>query len=155
MSAGRPIAEQSLPELLDTWRQWNLTDSCQAAARREADGRPDQAPAQPSWPDGAPRVDPLDALAANHRLARLLTGWQWLAIFAARTAGASWEQIGDALDTSGEQALAGYLAKVENAERHTPDFFTAAHSAGYRAVLDDPAPSAGPGPAAPDGRCQR
>ncbi len=155
MSAGRPIAEQSLPELLDTWEQWSLTGTlADATVGRQPTGHPGHAAVLASWLDRQPRVDPLDALAANHRLARLLTGWQWQAIYAACTAGAGWEQIGAALDTGREQARAGYQASIEDAERYTPDFFTATHAAAYRAVLDDTTPPAGPGPASADRRCR-
>ncbi len=156
MSAGRPISEQSSAELFGTWEQWSLTSTlADAAVGQQATGHPEHAAVLASWLDREPPVDPLDALAANHRLAGLLTGWQWLAIYAARTAGAGWEQIGQALETSGEQARAGYLTKIENAERYTPDFFTATDSAGCRAVLDDPTPLADRGPATADGRCRR
>ncbi len=156
MGAGRPIAERSLPELLDTWGQWNLTSTlADATAGRQPAGDPGHAAVLASWLDRQPRVDPLDALAANHRLARLLTGWQWQAIHAARTQGAGWEQIGAALDTGGEQARAGYQASIEDAERYTPDFFTATDSATYRAVLDDPTPLADRGPGTAEGRCRR
>ncbi|PZS27683.1 MAG: hypothetical protein DLM59_15910 [Pseudonocardiales bacterium] len=156
MSAGRPIAEQSSAELFGTWEQWSLTSTLtDATVGRQATGHPEHAAVLASWLDREPRIDPLDALAANHRLARLLTGWQWLAIHAARTHGAGWEQIGEKLDTGGEQARAGYQASIDDAERYTPDFFTAAHAAAYRAVLDDTTPSAGPGPTTANGWCRR
>jgi hypothetical protein len=74
----------------------------------------------------------LSALAANAELAKLLAGWQWLAIKAAREGGATWEQIGEALGTTKQGAQQAYRRAIEHQEKYVPDMHDAAAA---RAVL--------------------
>jgi hypothetical protein len=64
-------------------------------------------------------AQPLDALAANYKLIRLLIALQSHAIRTARKAGASWQQIAMAIGTTAEQACAEYLAHLPQAARNT------------------------------------
>lgn len=55
-------------------------------------------------PEGRTRDELLEALRANAVLVDDLTGQRWLVMRAARTAGASWEQLGSALGMSRQSA---------------------------------------------------
>jgi hypothetical protein len=79
-------------------------------------------------------VTPLQALAAGHRLARLLTGGRWYLMQDAREAGASWTEVGAALEMSKQGAADWYARKIDDQERALPDFHDAARA---RAVLDE------------------
>ena len=129
-----PITAAALAQLLDTWDGWSSRDTLTAAiATLRAQGRPTTARSAALAPD--PVVDPLDALAANDELVRLLSGWQWHVV-RARGAGASWEQIGAAAGgKTAERARADYLAQIERSERHAADI---TDTGPFRAVLDDP-----------------
>jgi hypothetical protein len=73
---------------------------------------------------------------------RLLSGWQWHAVRAARGAGASWEQIGAATGgKSAERVRADYLAQIEHSEHYAADI---TDTGPFRAVLDEP-PTETPG----------
>ncbi|HSV67107.1 MAG TPA: hypothetical protein VLJ59_14500 [Mycobacteriales bacterium] len=116
MTAGPP----SLADLLATWQQWSHTDTLRTTltnAQRSGNTSAAQMLAQ-ALDDHEPHVDALTALAANHELITLLSGWQWHAIRDAREHGATWQQIAQALGTTPEQAHTGYLARIEEAERY-------------------------------------
>lgn len=68
--------------------------------------------------DTEPAGEPLEAVRAGHELATALQGEQWIAVRAAREAGATWEQIADATDTTAEQARASFAARIERYEEH-------------------------------------
>jgi len=74
-------------------------------------------------------VDPLDVLRDAAELVRLLSGWQWQAVHAARTGEASWEQIAAATGVTVEQARADYAVALDRQER------IGAEVAAYREVL--------------------
>lgn len=117
-----------LRDLLATWENWSARDTLTRAldtATTEHD-REVLRRGLHTTPD----VDPLDALRAGSELVALLRGWQWQAIYAARRAGSSWEQIATALDVTVGQARADYLTAVEAQERHGISDVTA-----YRQVL--------------------
>jgi hypothetical protein len=84
-------------------------------------------------------VTPLQALAAGHRLARLLTGGRWYLMQDAREAGASWTEVGAALEMSKQGAADWYARKIDDQERALPDFHDAARA---RAVLGETGPPA-------------
>jgi hypothetical protein len=88
-------------------------------------------------------VTPLQALAAGHRLVQLLTGGRWHLMQDAREAGASWTEVGAALEMSKQGAADWYARKIGDQERALPDFHDAARA---RAVLGEAMP---PEPASP------
>jgi|SRR5882757_7244452 len=128
-----PITAAALTQLLDTWDAWSSRDTLTTAiATLRAQGRPTTALSAALAHE--PVVDPLDALAANDELVRLLSGWQWHAVRAACGAGASWEQIGAATGgKTAERARVDYLAQIERSERHAADI---TDTGLFRAVLD-------------------
>lgn len=98
--------------------------------------------ANPNKPEGATLAEkrlvelesatPLDALAANVELVKLMTGWRWIAIKSAREDGATWEQIGEVLGTTKQGAQIAYTRAIEAQEKYAADFHDAASA---RAVL--------------------
>jgi hypothetical protein len=60
------------------------------------------------WSTNPEVPDALSALAANHALTRFLEEYRFLAVHAARRAGATWAQIGDALDLDATDARRRY-----------------------------------------------
>jgi hypothetical protein len=60
----------------------------------------------------------LDALRANAELVDLLTGRRWMVMQDAREAGATWEQIGQALGMSRHAARSWYKRKIRDQERY-------------------------------------
>jgi hypothetical protein len=130
-----PTTAATLAQLLDTWDGWSRRDTLAAAiATLRAQGR--AATALSAALAHEPVVDPLDALAPNDELVRLLSGWQWHAVRAACGAGASWVQIGAAAGgKTAERARADYLAQIERSERPAADI---TDTGPFRAVLDEP-----------------
>ncbi|MDQ0241405.1 hypothetical protein [Arthrobacter bambusae] len=80
-----------------------------------------------------PEVNPLQALQANARLIKLLTGRRWMVIQEAREHGASWDEIGAALGISKQGAHDFYRRAIEQQETYLPDTHDATRA---RAVLD-------------------
>jgi hypothetical protein len=77
---------------------------------------------------------PLLALAANAELVKLLAGRRWFVMRDAREEGSTWEEIGQSLGVSAEDARAYYRGKIELQELHVGDL----HDAGRaRRVLED------------------
>ncbi|MBB6374349.1 hypothetical protein BKA01_001571 [Pseudonocardia eucalypti] len=76
-----------------------------------------------SDPENAERrqVSALDALRANAELVDLLTGRRWMVIQDAREAGATWEQIGQALGMSRRAARNWYKHKIRDQEQYVED----------------------------------
>jgi len=129
----------TLTEHLQTWQAWSYRDMVtRAVAQAERAGETERVETLTRGLALEPMVDPLAALAANDELVRLLSGWRWHAVRAAREAGAAWQQIARTTHTTAEQARAAYLDHIERAEKHTPAL---TDTAAYRAVLDDPPPT--------------
>jgi hypothetical protein len=102
----------SLTELLQTWQSWSYRDLLsRSLAQADAAGDTERTEQLRRVVALEPDVSPLDALAANQELTRLLRGWQWHAIRAAREAGATWSQVGQAVGSTAEQARADYLQR--------------------------------------------
>ncbi|MEU4345446.1 hypothetical protein AB0H00_30045 [Nocardia sp. NPDC023852] len=79
-------------------------------------------------------VTPAQALAANQRLVKLLTGSRWMVMRDAREAGDSWTAIGDALGMSKQGAVDWYRRKIADQEKYLPDFHDTERA---RAVLGE------------------
>ena len=104
-----------LRELLSTWENWNSRATLVNTLLR---GHGDDARAITDGDiDKIAEVHPLDALRANSELVRLLSGWQWQAVYDARWRGHTWPQIADALGVPVDQARAGYGEVIDRQER--------------------------------------
>ena len=104
-----------LRELLSTWENWNSrTTLVNTLLRGHGDGVQDKIDRDIKK---FPEVHPLDALRANSELVRLLSGWQWQAVYDARWRGHTWPQIANALGVTVEQARAGYGEVIDRQER--------------------------------------
>ncbi|MHC1561806.1 hypothetical protein ACR9E3_22835 [Actinomycetospora sp. C-140] len=104
-----------LRELLTTWENWSARDTLTRALNNvTTDNARDRL-------HGAiavtPQVDPLDALRAASELVELLTAWRWQTVYAARRAGATWEQIAEATGATVEQVHADLAHAVDCQER--------------------------------------
>jgi hypothetical protein len=94
------MADDRYPELgttglLARWNAWSGHATwTHMLAEFESKGDEKQAAVARDALADVEAVSPLDALAANEELTRLLTGWRWLAMRSARESGATWEQIG-------------------------------------------------------------
>src|ERR1017187_394712 len=140
--AGDRYPELGTAGLLARWDAWSAHDTwTRMLAKFTAEGNEKHAAGARDALTGMEAVSPLDALAANEELTRLMTGWRWLAMRDARESGATWEQIGESLGMTRQGAKAAYLSTVENQERYCPDYFTEADSKAHRALLDDGTPS--------------
>jgi hypothetical protein len=102
-----PLAE-AMPEasedyLHQLWNDWN-----QAQVYRRA-----------GLTVGEENLDPsaLEALAANRQLVKLLEGRRWYVVAEARSQGASWQQIADALGITRQSAHAAYRDALERMKR--------------------------------------
>jgi hypothetical protein len=121
--------------LLATWQAWSLNGLyTRAAAKARQRGDEHAAARLDQVFTDSPPVAGLDALAANHELVRLLSGWQWHAVYASRRDGASWAEIATATGTTAEHARTTFLEHIARAERHAPRY---TDTAAYRAVLDN------------------
>jgi len=89
-------------------------------------------------------VSPVQALEANRRLAELLTGRRWYVMQDAREHGATWTEIGAAVDLTKQGAQDWYRRKIEQQEKYAPDVHGRDSA---RAVLKDD-PTAPPTPGA-------
>lgn len=104
-----------LRELLATWENWNSrTTLVNTLLRGHGDDARDKID---HAIDKVPEVHPLDALRANSELVRLLSGWQWQAVYDARWRGHTWPQIADALGVTVEQTRASYGEVIDRQER--------------------------------------
>lgn len=128
-------SHRTLDGLLRVWQTWSYRDLLtRAIASAEAGGDAERVECLVRGLAEEPDAGPLEALAANHELSRLLTGWQWHAVRAARESGATWTQVGQALGTTADHARARFVQDVERAERHGGRF---TDTAPYRAVMGD------------------
>lgn len=69
----------------------------------------------------APEVSALDALAASRELINLVTKQRWCVMQAAREDGASWDEIGKTLGTSGQEARRWYGQAIARRAEIDPD----------------------------------
>lgn len=117
-----------LRELLTTWENWSARESLTRALDRvttdESRARLHEAIAV------TPEVDPLDALGTSPSSSHFSPGWQWQTVYAARRAGATWQQIADATRRTVVQARADYAASLHRQER------VGIEVAAYREVVD-------------------
>ncbi len=125
------IEKLDVSELLDVWLANGTRATWTRAAARGAD---------PEIVAGVlaevPEVTSLDALEANHRLVDLLTGRRWYVMQEAREAGASWSEIGAALNMSKQGAQDWYRRKIAEREKYVGDLHDAEAA---RAVLAEKA----------------
>lgn len=134
-------APPGLRELLDTWHRWSDADMWRVqVAKAEAAGDPERLAVvrqiAESEDAGAPGA--LDALRASTELVRLLTGWRWIAVRAAREEGRTWEQIGASMSMSKQGARDLYVTALERQEMYASDY---SDTAAARAVAGpDPVP---------------
>jgi hypothetical protein len=81
-----------------------------------------------------PEVSALDALRANKRLVDRMTARRWYVVRDAREAGATWGQIGEALDMSRQSAHEWYTRKIESQEEPVADLHDAERARGVPEV---------------------
>ncbi len=118
-----PTRPPSLNELLETYQAWSLRDTFDRIAERAvADGDATRAAELREIGRSEASISAVDALAAQHEVSSLLSGWEWLTVRAAREDGASWREIAASTRTDPDQARAGFLARIEQAERYGHDF---------------------------------
>ena len=107
----------NLPELFETWRAWNERSVLDTALRRaERAGEQERAAQLRELLADQPRVPAVDALAAQHELTELLSGWRWHTVTAAREEGATWDAIAAATRTDPDTARQSYRERVAEAE---------------------------------------
>ena len=70
-------------------------------------------------------ITALDALRANAELVQLLLGRRWYVIQDAREAGATWDEIGEAVGMSRQGAYDWHKRKIAGRERLVPDIHDA------------------------------
>lgn len=75
-----------------------------------------------------PEVTALDALAAETELSRLVGGRRWIRIMRARAHGATWEEVGQAMRLSAEEARAWYAKRIAFQAEYAGDFHNAAEA---------------------------
>ncbi len=75
-----------------------------------------------------PEVSALDALAAETELARLAAGRRWIRIMRARARGASWDEVGQAMRVSADEARAWYARKIAFQAEYAGEFHNAAEA---------------------------
>lgn len=118
-----PTTPPSLNKLLETYQAWSLRDTFDRMAERaDADGDAARAAELREIGRSETPISAVDALAAQHEVSSLLSGWEWLTIRAAREDGASWREIATSTRTDPEQARAGFLARIDQAERYGHSF---------------------------------
>lgn len=106
---------RSLRDLLSTWENWSARRTYREVLHSATTDAHRQVMLDAI--EQTPHADPLDALADVTELVSLLTGWQWQAVYEARTEEfLSWEQVAAALRVSPEQARVDYLAVIERME---------------------------------------
>lgn len=108
----------NLPELFETWRAWNERSVLDTALRRaEQAGEQERAAQLRELLADRPRVLAVDALAAQHELTELLSGWRWHTVTAAREEGATWDDIAAATRADPDQARESYRERVAEAQQ--------------------------------------
>jgi hypothetical protein len=104
------------------WQTWQAFGARQtwATVLERAQTEHDRQVAQRSL-DELPAVSALDALAANAALVEILTAQRWHVMQAAREAGATWTELGQALNTTRQGAYDYYRRRVTEQEQYVPD----------------------------------
>lgn len=120
-------------ELLQMWDHRHARQTWEGILRKDQTSAEGAQIAQGALAE-IPDVTALDALKANAELVRLLTGRRWYVMRDAREAGATWDEIGAAVDMSGDDARDYYRQRIEFQEKYAGEFHETARS---RAVLDD------------------
>lgn len=119
-------------EMFDTMRAWNAWNGADYGARVvETEGRHGTAQDHCAFRD-ARTVDPLDVLRTMFELIESLHAGRWDAITEARLRGATWDDIGRAMNERGEAVHCEYAAVVDWVATHRPDFVDLDR---YRAAL--------------------
>ncbi len=114
------ITGKRYEDLLATWGRWSSHNVWTAVLRSyEATGNKDNARVARDVLSTHDTPSPLEALAATAELIQRLEGTRWQAIQAAREAGASWAEIGEAIGTTGQRAGQIYRAAIEAQEEHS------------------------------------
>lgn len=75
-----------------------------------------------------PEVTALEALEAATRLAELTAGRRWIDVMYAREQGATWAEVGEAMELSADEARAWYADKIAAQARHVGDLHDAARA---------------------------
>ena len=109
------MSRRSQAELIHTWEAFQ-SRQVWAKVIRKRPGE-DNTVAEEALAE-LPEVTALEALRANAELVARLTGTRWMAMRAAREAGASWSEIGGALGMSKQGALYSYRRKIAEQEQH-------------------------------------
>jgi hypothetical protein len=108
-------------ELLEIWSSHQRASWKPTSALAGAAGNASHIHASDRGGGEQPEVSALDALRANTELVDLLIGRRWMVIQDAREAGATWEQIGQALGMSRRAARNWYKRKIRDQERYVAD----------------------------------
>ncbi|MCO1658115.1 hypothetical protein [Pseudonocardia humida] len=116
--------------MFEAWSTRSLFTRFAAEAAAEGDAR--RAETLRAIAEAEREVDALDALGAQHELARELCSVEWLTVRAAREAGASWSQIAQATGTGAVRAREAFLDIVE--AQHHYGFLSDTDAEGFRAA---------------------
>lgn len=110
----REPPKHPVTQAMETWDAWSMANTMRKTLQRagEVDDRESLASfaEHPEWTQGP---DALEALRANQKLVRDLTGWRWEAVREARVQGRGWHEIGQALDVEPKEARSAYLERLD------------------------------------------
>jgi hypothetical protein len=109
--------------LLNTWQMFGSRLTWATEIEKGAD----RAGAEQALGD-LPHITALDALRANAHLVGLLAGRRWYVMQAAREAGATWDEIGEALGMSRQGAYDSYRRKIRQREEYVPEIHDTARA---------------------------
>lgn len=119
-------------EMFETVRNWNCWNGADYGARvAEAEGRHDTATEHRTFRD-ARTVDPLHVLRVTVELIESLHAGRWDAITEARLRGATWEEVGRAMNERPDAVRCEYAAMIDWVATHQPTFIGLNR---YRAAL--------------------
>jgi len=105
-----------IDQLLATWKAYEERAAWQTVAATAENG--DDAELARRTLGGLPEVSALQALAATRELSELLTRRRWSLIYEARRAGASWTEVGAALNTTKQGAQDWYSRHMVEHEQY-------------------------------------